>query len=60
MLGHRWDCDRDVFVFDFDKLAEYAKSLSPVTKRNNLKITAKLFDLLGITSPIIIKNKILF
>ena len=56
MLGHRWDCDRDVFVFDFEKLAAYAKSLSPVTKRSILKVTAKLFDPLGITSPIIIKN----
>ena len=36
------------------------RSLSPVTKRNILKVTAKLFDPLGITSPIIIKNKILF
>ena len=32
VLGHRWDCDKDVFIFDFKKLAEYAKSLSPVTK----------------------------
>ena len=30
-----------------------------MTKRNILKVTAKLFDPLGITSPIIIKNKIL-
>ena len=28
VLGHRWDCDRDVFVFDFEKLAAYAKSVS--------------------------------
>ena len=61
MLSYRWDCNKkDVFVFDFEKLAEYTKSLPPVTKRNILKVTAKLFDPLGITSPIIIKNKILF
>ena len=36
VLGHLCDCDRDVFVFDFEKLATYAKSLSPVTKRNIL------------------------
>ena len=32
VFRHRWDCDKDVFVFDFEKLAKYAKSLSPVTK----------------------------
>ena len=32
VLGHRWDCDKDVFIFEFEKLAEYVKSLSPVTK----------------------------
>ena len=49
VLSHRWDCDKDVFVFDLEKLVEYAKSLTPVTKRNILKVTAKLFDPLGIT-----------
>ena len=34
VLGHCWDCDKDVFIFEFEKLAEYVKSLSPVTKRN--------------------------
>ena len=47
VLGHRWDCAKDVFVFDFEKLAEYVKSLSSVTKRNILKATPKLFDPLG-------------
>ena len=36
------------------------QSLEPLTKRNILRVTAKLFDPLGIVSPVFIKNKILF
>ena len=41
-------------------MADYAKSLLPLTKRNILRVTAKLFDPLEIVSPVFIKNKILF
>ena len=60
VLGHTWDCKNDIIEFNFEKLADYAKSLQPLTKRNILRVTAKLFDSLGIVSPVFIKNKILF
>ena len=60
VLGHTWDCENDIIEFNFEKLADYAKSLQPLTKRNILRVTAKLFDPLGIVSPEFIKNKILF
>ena len=58
--GHTWDCENDIIEFNFEKLADYVKSLQPLTKRNILRVTAKLFDPLGIVSPVFIKNKILF
>ena len=60
VLGHTWDCENDIIEFSFEKLADCAKSLEPLTKRNILRVTAKLFDPLGMVSPVFIKNKILF
>ena len=60
VLGHHWDWTNDEFKFDFEKLAEYVNSLNPITKQNILKVTAKMFDSLGIASPVVIRNKILF
>ena len=60
VLCHTWDCESDIIEFNFEKLADYAKSLQPLTKRNIPRVTAKLFDPLGIVSPVFIKNKILF
>ena len=60
VLGHTWDCENDIIEFNFEKLADYAKSLQPLTERNILRVTAKLFDPLGMVSPVFIKNKIYF
>ena len=60
VLGHTWDCENDIIEFNFEKLADYAKSLQPLTKGNILRVMAKLFDPLGIVSQVFIKNKILF
>ena len=54
-----WNTESDKFLFDFADLFDLARSL-PVTKRSLLKLTTKIFDLLGLLSPFVIKLKILF
>jgi hypothetical protein len=45
--------------FNLSSIVEYARTL-PVTKRSLLKITAKIFDPLGLLSPFIVRLKCLF
>ena len=59
VLGINWDLVADTIIFDFDELVNEAFSL-PMTKRSILKISAKIFDPLGLTSPITIQLKMLF
>ena len=59
LLGVIWDSHSDRLLFDFHDVIEYANSL-PSSKRSILKVTAKLFDLLGLLSPFIIRLKIMF
>ena len=59
LLGITWNSQTDEFLFCFSELIEYAEGL-PVTKRSLLKVSAKVFDPLGLISPFIIKLKIYF
>ena len=59
ILGLNWDCKADKFYFDLQEVITLAKSLLP-TRRSILKVSAKLFDPLGLISPFIIGTKILF
>ena len=59
LLGVAWSSQTDEFLFCFSDLIEYAQGL-PVTKRSLLKVTARIFDPLGLISPFIIKLKVLF
>ena len=59
VLGINWDLSADTITFYFDELVNEAFSL-PMTKRSILKISAKIFDPLGLTSPITIQFKMLF
>ena len=59
ILGLSWDTESDCFVFQFDDLISFVNSLPP-TKRSPLKVSAKIFDLLGFLSPITTGAKILF
>ena len=59
VLGITWDCESDQLIFDLKALAEFGKSLKP-TKRNLLRLTAKLFDPLVLLSPIIFTLKLMF
>ena len=59
VLGSIWNIATDEFTFNLSDLAEQAKLL-PTTKRSLLKISAKIFDPLGLLSPFTIQWKVLF
>ena len=51
VLGLMWDSDTDMFVFRLAALAEMASQLPP-TKQSVLKIIARIFDPLGLITPL--------
>ena len=59
VLGLIWDRSSDRLKFNFEEILRDV-SVENVTKRSILSSTAKVFDPLGILSPVIIKLKILF
>ena len=59
VLGSIWNTASDTLEFNFLDLVNEAKSLPP-TKRSLLKISAKIFDPLGLLSPFTIQWKVLF
>ena len=58
VLGITWDLAADTIIFYFDELVSEVFSL-PMTKRSILKISGKIFDPLGLTSPITIQFKMI-
>ena len=56
VLGHGWDSENDLFVFEF----ELPPSNNELSKRYILRATAKFCDPLGLLGPIIVLFKILF
>jgi hypothetical protein len=50
VLGLNWNLKNDTFILKLNKISNLGKSLEP-TKRNVLKVAAKLFDPLGLFSP---------
>ena len=59
VLGLIWDRINDRLKFDFEELLRDV-SVENVTKRTILSSSAKVFDPLGILSPVIINLKVLF
>ena len=59
ILGLKRDLKVYEFQFDFQTLIGYAQSLLP-SKHSVLRLSAKLFDLLGMLSPFTVGMKILF
>ena len=59
ILGNRWDFREDLLTFDFQSLVEFARELSP-TKRNIIRIYSKVFDPVGVISPIFGVLKLMF
>ena len=59
VLGTAWNTETDEFQFELSELMSLAKSL-PLTKRSFLRISAKIFDPLGILTPFTIVLKCIF
>ena len=59
LLGVLWDSEADGLLIDLSELVTYAHGL-PVTKRTVLRVSAKIFDPLGLLSPFVVKLKLLF
>ena len=59
ILGVAWNTHSDELSFCLSELVQYATSF-PVTKRSVLRITASIFDPLGLLAPFVIKLKMLF
>ena len=59
ILGNRWDFREDLLTFDFQSLVEFGRELSP-TKRNIIRIYNKVFDPVGVISPIFVVLKLMF
>ena len=59
VLGSIWDTANDQLTFNLSDLSDQAKLL-PTTKPSLLKISAKIFDSLGLLSPFTIRWKVLF
>ena len=55
VLGLKWNYESDELLLTFDKLIELSKTMTP-TKRNLLKLSASLFDPLGIVSPVSVRT----
>ena len=58
VLGSNWNLAEDTFVLKLSKVVEFARDLEP-TKRNVLRIAAKLFDPLGLISPVMVVLRML-
>ena len=56
VLGSIWNTASDTLQFNFSNLVNETKSLPP-TKRSLLKISAKIFDPLGLLSPLLFSGR---
>ena len=59
ILGLIWDEEKDVFIFDFAKLAETALKQKP-TKRNILSVLSSFYDPTGFIQPLTATMKVCF
>ena len=57
LLGIRWNTSSDEFQFKVDNILELSKKLKP-SKRSVLRIVQKVFDPIGVLSPVLIKFKV--
>ena len=55
LLGHKWNKETDKFTFKREAIPELTETL---TKRNCLALVAKLWDPIGITTPVTIRLRI--
>lgn len=53
VLGTNWNLEEDTTVMKLNNIIEFGRNLEP-TKRNVCRIAAKLFDPLGLISPVMV------
>ena len=58
-LGMVWNVSSDELIIDLSVIYEEAVSIQP-TKRNIVSVVSKVYDPLGLVSPVVISFKILF
>ena len=58
VLGTNWNVEEDTIVMKLNKIVEFARGLEP-TKRDVLRIAARLFDPLGLISPVMVLLRML-
>ena len=59
ILGLKWCSRRDVFVYGLKEFVDTVSVAKSLTKREMLSISSRIFDPLGLISPIVIETKIL-
>ena len=59
VLGVNWELKKDEFIIDFNSIYEDSLGSKP-TKRNVLKIMAKMYDPLGVSAVLVMSIKNLF
>ena len=59
ILGIIWDVDTDTLIFNVKPILSETSRMEP-TKRNVISLVSKIFDPLGILSPVIIPFKVFF
>ena len=59
VLGLIWNHFEDHFMFEFNFLIQFAREL-PLSKRSVLKVVAKLYDPLGLLSPLFTMINVIF
>ena len=59
VLGIQWNPVEDMFILDLSQLCEQSIELEP-TKRGVVGIVSRIYDPIGILSPVIIQFKIMF
>ena len=59
VLGVCWDPDADRLVLDLTAIAKLASTVKP-TKRNVVSTVGKIYDPLGLVTPVVVKFKIFF
>lgn len=59
VLGIQWNPAEDMFIFDLSHLCKLSTDLQP-TKRGIVGIVSRIYDPIGIVSPVTIQFKIMF
>ena len=59
ILGLKWCTKKDALVYTFQDFVASAKSIETITKRTLLSLNMRIFDPLGLISPVVIETKLM-